>query len=263
MENKDYNEIIGNSNAPYLNSLAKTYALATDYYANFHPSLPNYLAITGGSNFGITTDCDPSASCSTSASSIFSLISGHGLTWKVYAQTMPSNCYLSDYGTFPYKYVVHHNPASYYTSSRTACNSYDVPMGTLSSGNLYNDVKGGKLPNFALIIPNVCYDMHSCSVSTGDTFLSQLVPVLLSGPQASSTVIIITWDEGASTDTTNGGGHVATIVVGPSNLVKYGQYSTFYSHYSTLATIEGIFKLGTLGRGDSTASIMTSIIPSA
>ena len=260
MENKDYNQIIGNASAPYLNSLASMYAIATNYYADFHPSLPNYMAITGGSNLGITSDCNPSATCGTTDSSIFNLTSSHGLTWKVYAQTMPSNCYLSNYNS----YDVYHNPALYYTSigARQACKKYDVPMGTLSSGNLYDDVKGGYLPNFAMIIPNKCNDMHSCSISTGDKFLSNIVPLLQSSPQYSSSIIIITWDEGNKTDTANEGGHVATIIVGVPTLVNRGQFSTFYDHYSTLATIEDILGLGNLSRNDTSATPMSGIIPS-
>lgn len=263
MENHEYNSIIGSSSAPYLNKLANTYALATSYYAKFHPSLPNYLALTGGSNFGITSDCTPSTKCSTTGSSIFSLVSNAGLTWKTYAEEMPQNCALSDYGTSSNKYMVHHNPGAYYTSVRSQCDSNDVPMGSLNSGNLYKDVKSGNLPNLAIIIPDVCNDMHSCSVSTGDKYLSQLIPLLQSSPEYSSTVILVTWDEGSTTDTSYGGGHVAMIVVGPSTLVKYGKFSTTYTHYSTLATIEDIFRLGNLGRGDATATPMTAIIPSA
>src|SRR5215208_3459097 len=57
MENKEYSSIIGSSSAPYTNSLAQQYGLATNYYGIRHPSLPDYLAMTGGSTFGITSDC--------------------------------------------------------------------------------------------------------------------------------------------------------------------------------------------------------------
>jgi hypothetical protein len=264
MENKNYSQIIGNYGAaPYLNSLAGKYALLTNYYATAHPSLPNYLSITGGSNFGITSDCLPSTTCITSRSSIFSLLMSHNLSWKIYAQTMPSNCFLSSSNN----YSVYHNPAVYYSSIRTACGKYDVPMGSFASGsgnNLYNDAKDGTLANFSMIIPNLCYDMHnlSCTISKGDDFLSELVPILQSGPQNASTIIIITWDEALETDTSNGGGHVPAIIVGPPNLVNYGSFDTFYNHYSTLATIEDIFNLGNLGENDANAVPMSAIIPS-
>jgi phospholipase C len=268
MENENYQNIIGSSSAPYINQLAKSYALATNYYGIEYPSLPNYIDITSGSNGGITTDCDTgpsSGGCETSQSTIFNLLEKAGLTWKAYEESMPSNCYTSDSGD----YIVHHNPVPYETSV-SDCSKYDVPMGSTTSGNFYNDVKNGNLPNFSFLTPNGCDDMHgvsgSCSksISTGDTYLSNLIPLIQSGPQYSSTIVIITWDTGDCSSpcnqTANGGGQVATIVVGPSSLVNYGKFNTFYNHYSTLATIEDIFGLGNLGRNDATATPMSAIV---
>jgi phosphatidylinositol-3-phosphatase len=57
MENHSFAQIIGSADAPYINSLAASYGLAADYSSVAHPSLPNYLALTGGSTFGVATDC--------------------------------------------------------------------------------------------------------------------------------------------------------------------------------------------------------------
>src|SRR3954454_20407705 len=47
------------SQMPYAYSLAKRYGYAGNYTAITHPSLPNYLAIAGGSTFGVTDDNYP------------------------------------------------------------------------------------------------------------------------------------------------------------------------------------------------------------
>src|SRR5260370_35664083 len=77
LENKEYTTIIGKSYAPYLNSLVSIYGLVTQYYAIGHPSLPNYIALTGGSTFGITSDC---TTCFQHAHILAAQIAPSGLT---------------------------------------------------------------------------------------------------------------------------------------------------------------------------------------
>ena len=62
MENHGYQQVFGNPNEPYLNSLIsnKNVSLATNYFAIGHPSLTNYLEVVGGSNFGVRSDNSPS-----------------------------------------------------------------------------------------------------------------------------------------------------------------------------------------------------------
>ncbi|HEX4508324.1 MAG TPA: alkaline phosphatase family protein [Alphaproteobacteria bacterium] len=59
MENHGYKQIANNPNAPFINAYMKSSNLATNYFAVAHPSLTNYLEITGGSNFGVLTDGNP------------------------------------------------------------------------------------------------------------------------------------------------------------------------------------------------------------
>ncbi len=70
MENKNFNQINGSSSAPYLNQLAHNYSLATQYSGCDHPSLPNYMCLTGGNNYFSGTNCSPVGSCTTGNSSI-------------------------------------------------------------------------------------------------------------------------------------------------------------------------------------------------
>src|SRR5712664_2537710 len=93
MENKNFNQINGSASAPYLNQLAQNYSLATQYTACDHPSLPNYMCLTGGSNYFSGTNCSPTGSCTTTNSSIVDRVESAGLTWKAYMEDMPTPCY--------------------------------------------------------------------------------------------------------------------------------------------------------------------------
>jgi len=84
-ENKPATSIIGNPGAPYLNSLAQTYAQADRYSAVTHPSLPNYLALTSGTTAGIRSDCAPGGSCLVTGPNLAQAIDRSGRTWKMYA----------------------------------------------------------------------------------------------------------------------------------------------------------------------------------
>jgi phospholipase C len=164
MENKPYGSVMGNPSAPYENKLARSCGLATNYRGITHPSLPNYLAATGGSTFGVTDDAGPAAH-PISNGSIFGQLATAGLSWRSYQESMAATCALSPSGT----YAVKHNPAAYYTRIRTACAVDDLPL----AGHLESDIAAGSLPSFAFIVPNLCNDTHDCAVRTGDAWLSR------------------------------------------------------------------------------------------
>jgi hypothetical protein len=107
MENKEYNQIIGSSQAPYINSLANQYTLLTQYYAILHPSMPNYLTITGGSTFGRKDNC---TDCFVDAANLGDQLEKAGLSWKTYQESMPKPCFVGD----AYPYVQKHNGFIYY-----------------------------------------------------------------------------------------------------------------------------------------------------
>jgi phospholipase C len=235
MENHSYSQIIGSSSAPYENSLATQCGLATNYVVTTHPSLPNYIAATSGDVWGITDD-NPPASHPLSVPSIYSQVKAAGLTWRDYEESAPGNCPASSSGT----YAVKHDPAPYYTGIRSDCVNWDVPLGTTSAGNLVNDINAGTLPSYSFITPNLCNDMHDCSVSTGDTWLSQIVPRILAGPnyRSGDTAVIITFDEGS------GANPVMTLVLSPSTPAGV-RSATAFNHYSLLKTTEEMLGIGT------------------
>jgi phosphatidylinositol-3-phosphatase len=254
MENHSYRTIIGNSSARYINGLAKSCGLATNYHSISHPSLPNYIAMTSGLELSgisqFTSDCDPSSTCSTSAPSIF----GQTTSWKAYEESIPSNCGMSNSG----EYAVRHNPPPYFTKL-TGCATKDVPYTQLAG-----DLAHNRLPAFSLITPNVINDMHDGTVAQGDAWLKAHVPTILRSREfkTGTAVLFITWDEGeggtsnnCATNTTDVGCHVATLVVSAST--KPGTKSaTLFNHYSLLRTTERLLARPLLGHARTAASMV-------
>jgi hypothetical protein len=227
MENKSCDEVIGSRDAPYLNGLARRAAFAARSFALTKPSLPNYLGLTGGSTFGITTDC---AGCRVRATNLVDQLERAHISWKAYMEGMPAPCYR---GVQAGLYVKRHDPFAYYvdvTSRPSRCRRV-VPFTQLRA-----DLARRALPRFVWITPNLCDDMHSCPVRDGDRFLSELVPELerAVGPRGA---IVVTWDEGSAF-----GRQIPTIVAGPA--ARAGARSLVaYDHYSLLRTIEDAFGL--------------------
>ena len=245
MENKESSQLIGSSKAPYLNDLAQEYGLATNYYGIRHPSLPNYLALTGGSTFGITSDC---TTCTIAQSNLVDQLETAGKSWKAYIESMPGPCYIGD---APPLYRQKHNPFIYYDNVRTnpqRCNNI-APFTQFAI-----DAQADALPNYVWITPNMCNDSHDCPISTGDAWLKQWVPTILNSQAwKDHGLLFITYDEGDSKkifSTTccqeGNGGRVATLVISPLSKPGY-QSPTGYDHYSLLRTIEDAWGLPELG----------------
>lgn len=251
MENKAYSQIIGSSAAPYTNQLANQCGLATNYHGVTHPSLPNYIAATSGSTWGIADD-NPPSSHPLAAPSIYSQLKALGKTWRDYEESAPGNCPLSSSGL----YAVKHDPAPYYTGIRADCANWDVPMGTTTSGNFLNAVNGGTLPTFAFVTPNLCNDTHDCSIQTGDNWLKSWIPKIIAGPnyRAGGTAIFLTYDE----DNGSAGNQVVTIVISPST-VPGTRSGTLFNHYSLLRTAEVMLGVGTyLGSATSATAMLSA-----
>lgn len=239
MENKGYSDIIGSPLAPYINSVAGKCGVATNFYAESSPSLPNYIAMTSGSTQGISDDDGPSSHL-LAVPTVFSQLRGD---WRALEESMPTRCRLSDSGL----YAVRHNPAAYYTNIRRQCASRDVPL-------TYPLNLSAK---FTFITPNICSDMHSCpnapaaaqQIRNGDTWLSSFLPKVLASRQyrSGSTAVFLTWDED--------GGHVPTLVISPSTPPGTTSGAAF-THYSLLRTTEQMLGIKTyLGSAASAKSM--------
>jgi phosphatidylinositol-3-phosphatase len=234
MENKESSQVIGSSSAPFINHLASQYGSAANYTGVAHPSLPNYMAVTGGETV-FTTDC---SGCVTPAQHIADQVVVSGRHWKAYMESMPAPCTTTDSGLYAQK----HNPFIHYTDvvgNATRCRNHVVPFTSFAT-----DLKSTSLADYVWITPNLCHDMHDCSVATGDNWLSSVVPEITGSPAFANSVLFVLWDEG--TTSTGGGGVVPAIVV--SDLTKAGLKSTTaYNHYSVLRTIEDAWSLPRLG----------------
>ncbi len=260
LENKDARKVAGNPSAPYINELASQYGSATQYYGVTHPSLPNYLALTGGDTFGIASDC---TDCFVNEDNLADQIEASGRSWKAYLEAMPSPCFLGNANPL---YKQKHNPFIYYDSIRTdpkRCGQ-TVPLDQLA-----NDLNSDQVPDFVWITPDMCNDMHDCPVETGDAWLKLWVSqILASKAWQQDSVLFITFDEGKS-DNTEGcctyaaGGRVVTLVISP--YVPPGFKSDVaYSHYSLLRTIEVAWGLPLLGKADCACTLpMTDFFQAA
>jgi len=249
LENHSFETVIGSPQAPYLNSFANHWSLATGYSGVSHPSLPNYLAMIGGTTFGITNDC---TDCFVNAPSLPDRLEAAGKTWKGYMEGMPSPCYLGSSGLYAQK----HNPFVYFDPIRTdpARCARIVPYGQLAA----DFATPSTAPSFAFVTPNMCNDGHDCQLSTTDTWLTREVPALMLSPAfaGSRSLLVITFDEGEG-----GSDRVATILAGSG--VKTGfQSAATYNHYSLLRTIESLWGLAPLAAGDERAIPMIDFFAS-
>jgi acid phosphatase len=237
---------------PYLASLSDHYGRTTDYRAVTHPSLPNYLAIAGGSVFDVTDDKSP-ASHPIDQPSVFDDAIAAGHSAKTYAEAMPEPCYQTPAGT----YAVKHNPWAYFsgTQSRANCQQFNVPAGTVTSGALHDDIAAGALPTISLLIPDLCNDAHNCPLSTADNWLREWLTIVMQGPDFTTgdLSIIVTFDE----DDTNGPNTVLTTVIAPTiNAVVTDTALTHYSLTRYLAELAGV---PPPGQAASTTSLATAL----
>ncbi|HEX4211489.1 MAG TPA: alkaline phosphatase family protein [Candidatus Binataceae bacterium] len=223
---------------PYLNGLVSSNGLATQYYADDHPSLPNYFMLTVGAGISITGLAGDAYSGVVTQDNVVRALTAAGKTWKCYAEALPSAGYLGgDTGA----YLQHHNPFVYFSdvqdSSTQASNI--VPFSQLAT-----DMANGTLPDYAFIVPNINDDAHNCPVglstctsdqmlAAADQWLSTNIRPLLASAAFQNSLLIVVFDEAEDTDIENGGGHVPAVIVSP--LAKAGyQSTTLYQHESTL-----------------------------
>jgi len=248
MENKSYSDIVGNADAPYINSLIKKYSFADNYFAVSHPSLPNYIALIGGNTFGISSDC---LNCYIKASNLIDQLESAGKTWKAYMESMPSACFVGNAG----KYVQKHNPFIYFDNIRTDPKRC---MNIVPYSQFLTDIGSTKTtPNFIFITPNECNDMHDCSTQIGDAWLANNVQSILNSPSfiKQKSLLVITWDEGEG----SGDNLVPTVFVG--NAAKEGFVShARYTHYSLLKTIEDVWNLQPLTINASQSNNMLGML---
>ena len=247
-ENHSYSSVIGNSAMPYLNSLVSKYGLATQYYADTHPSIGNYMMLASGQTI---TNNDSFCSTLTQDNIVRHLLTA-GKTWKAYADSLPSAGYT---GCGSYPYVKRHNPLAYFSDVANSSEKYNLVPFTKFASDLANHT----LPNFSFIVPNLLHDAHDGSLSAADSWLkSNIAPLIASATFQKDGILIILFDESTSSDTAHGGGHVAAVVIGPKAKAGY-KSAILYQHQNTLKTIMQALGLTSFPGAASGASGMSDL----
>ena len=234
-ENHSYGQVIGNSAAPYINSLASGGALFTRSFAITHPSEPNYLALFSGSTHGLLSDSCPH---SYTTQNLGSQLIGAGLSFRGYSESMPSDGYT---GCSNGSYARKHNPWVNFAGNVPAADNL-----TLSSF----PTSYSSLPTVSFVIPNLDNDMHDGSVATGDSWLQAHLDGYAQWAETHNSLLIVTWDE----DDNSATNQIPTVFYGQP--VKTGRYSERVTHYGVLRTLEDAYGLPTVG-SSATASPIT------
>ena len=225
-ENHGYSAVIGNAAMPYLNGLASQYGLATQFYANTHPSIGNYFMLTTGK---VITNDDSFAGTVSDDNLVRELVAA-GKTWKSYADGLPSAGYTG--GDVP-PYAKRHNPFVYFSDvAGTSQANNVVPFSQLTA-----DLTADQLPDFSYVVPNLNHDAHDGTLAEADSWLQQnIAPLLASATFQKDGLLIIAFDEAEDSDTAHGGGHIATVIISPLGKKQY-QSPTLFQHQSSLRLI--------------------------
>ncbi|WP_225845100.1 alkaline phosphatase family protein [Streptomyces sp. HPF1205] len=238
MENHAYNQVIGSSSAPYINNTLKAGgANLTQSYAITHPSQPNYYDLFSGSNQGVTTDGCVTPGFS-SAANLGSEVLAAGGTWDSYNESLPSQgstvCTSGEYAR-------KHNPWFGFSN---------VPTSTAKTFAQF-PTDFSTLPKMSFVIPNLCDDMHDCSVKTGDTWLQNNLGAYATWAKTHNSLLVVTWDE----DDSGSSNHIATVLYGQP-VTPGSSTGTKYTHYNVLRTLEDLAGTSThAGQAASSADI--------
>ena len=237
LENRSYSQVVGTG---YIAQLASHYGAASNYRSISHPSLPNYLAMTSGSTWGVADD----GWHSLPAGGLGAQLTDAGIEWRAYMEGIASSCYRNGNG-----YALKHNPFAYYGGT---CPPQVVPFSQFSKD------MAGTVPRFVWITPNNCHSGHDCSNSIVNDWLAQTVPVIMaSDAWQDNGLLFITWDEGE--DSANS---VLTLVIHPDPVTH--QSSKAYDHYSLLASIEdrlGVARLGAAAQATPMTDLLATKPP--
>jgi len=233
-ENHNYGDVVGSSSMPYLNGLMNQFGLATEYFANTHPSIGNYFMLTTGQIL-TNDDSQTPSSFPVSVDNVVRQLLAAGKTWKSYAEDLPSVGYT---GGNSGNYYVRHNPLAYLTDVQ---NSPTQQQNLVPFTQFTTDLASGTLPNYSFIVPNGCDDAHDCGLGVADNWLkTNIDPLIKNATFQNDGVLIIAFDESAN-DNIDGGGRIAVFLISPRFSKVAFQSTTLYQHETALRLmLEGL-----------------------
>ena len=258
LENHGVKDIVGSRNAPYINGLINNYGYGSNYYAQTHPSLPNYYPILGGTDFGFNYNCE--LDCFDAPNLADNIEAAHE-GWAAYEQSMPSPCFTQSAG--PYSpgelpFLAFHD----IVSNTARCQAHVLPLPRMAT----DLASTATTPNYAWVAADENHNMegpvnlefilslltnHQYNIKAGDQFLAETLPTILNSPafQTQRSAVFITWDEdydNLSLGIGNQGNRVPMIVIpSPSSGMRQGHIvaANYNNHYSLLRTIEESLQL--------------------
>ncbi|KAL8291389.1 hypothetical protein RQP46_002367 [Phenoliferia psychrophenolica] len=254
LENTDFATA---ASSPVFQSLTSKGMLMSGYHGVTHPSEPNYIAAACGDFFGLGDDAFYAVP--SNVSTIVDLLEAKNISWASYQENMPydgfqgfnyteKNYLNSSAGDYTY-YVRKHNPTI------MADSVAKVPARAARHRNFNDfavDVNASAMPQWSFITPNLVNDAHDTTIDFTSEWLSYFLVPLLENPlfNDNRTLILLTFDESESTSINN---QIYTVALGgalPTDLVNTTD-PTYYTHYSSLSTVQNNWGLGSLGRGDT------------
>jgi PKD repeat protein len=236
MENHSSANIMGNADAPFINSLAASSASMTHSFAVTHPSEPNYLALFSGSTQGLVDDSCPHSYTTTN---LADQLTAKGLSFTGYSEDLPSVGFTDcASGNYVRKHAPWVNWSSVPTASNQPFSAFPTDFSTL--------------PTVSFVVPNLQNDMHDGTIAQGDSWLQTNLGAYATWAKQHNSLLIVTWDE----DDNNDNNQIPTIISGQK--VVTGAYSETISHYSVLRTLQDAFGI-TPNDGSATASPITDI----
>ncbi|MEN3308546.1 MAG: phosphatidylinositol-3-phosphatase [Micromonosporaceae bacterium] len=233
-ENKSYRQVVGLSQAPWINGLVASSAVLTDAHAITHPSQPNYLALFSGSTQAVTDD-----HCPVDLANVPNLaqqLRAAGHSFVGYSEDLPKAGYL---GCSHAGYAAKHNPWVDFSNVPDTANQPFTAFPT----------DYATLPTVSFVIPNLCHDMHDCSIAAGDTWARTHLDGYVKWARQHDSLLILTFDE----DDNAPSNHILTLFAGAG--IKPGAYRQTVNHYNVLHTIESWYGLAPLQRAAEAPAI--------
>ncbi len=234
LENHSSGDILGNPDAPYINSLAASGANMTSSFALTHPSQPNYIAMFSGSVNGVTDDSCPHT---LSTDNLGAQLTNSGQGFAGYAEDLPSVGYT---GCTSGAYARKHSPWVNFTNVPASANRPLSPFPTDYS----------TLPAVSIVIPNLQHDMHDGSIAQGDAWVQAQLDGYVQWAKQHNSVFLLTFDE----DDNTANNQIPTIFQGQN--VQPGQYSERIDHYNVLRTLQDAYGLAPIGNSAAASPIL-------